>query len=249
MNSMHIFRKIFYPALAAAILLGASSCTKEGPGGNATITGKVTVHLFDKDFRVMQGSYPAADEDVFITYGTGDEVSNDTKTGPDGTFQFRFLNKGIYKVFVYTEDPLTFPSGIKTVEKEISLPSGKSKGDVGELIIYKSVDVDEGHALLSGKVYQVNWAKGYAYIIDTTFAYDEPVYLVYEDDATYSERKHVLDDGSVAFPDLIMGKYKVVVYSEDPDNDGVLVPVAVTMTIDQPFQQADFGKIYLNKKI
>ena len=245
---MQIFRKTFLPALALTLMLGISSCTKEGPGGNGTITGKVTVHLFDKDFRVMQGSYPAPDEDVYITYGTGDDVSDDTKTGPDGTFQFRFLNKGTYKVFAYSEDPLSFPSGIKTVEKEISLPSGKSKADAGELIIYKSLDVDEGHALLKGKVYQINWSKGYAYIIDTTFAYDEPVYLIYEDDATYSERKRVLDDGTVAFPNLIMGHYKVVVYGKDPNNDGATVPVAVTLTIDKPFQQADFGKIYINKK-
>ncbi|GEM_PF-351412 len=238
----------FLSFLLLAGLLLFSSCTKEGPGGNGTIRGKVTVHLFDPGFRVMQGSYPAADEDVYIVYGSGDDVSDDTKTGPGGTFEFRFLTKGDYKVFVYTEDPLAYPSGVKPVEKKVVLPSNRSTADVGELIIYRSVDVDEGYALLRGKVYQVNWSKNYDYIIDTTYAYDEPVYLVYEDDATYSERRRVLDDGTVAFPHLLMGKYKVVVYSEDRSDNGALLPRTVTVEITEPYQQADFGTIYIDKK-
>jgi len=243
-----ITKKLFLAGSLMAALLIFSSCTKEGPGGNATITGQVTVHLFDPGYRVMQGSYPAADEDVFIVYGGCNDVSNDTKTGPEGTFEFKWLTKGTYKVFVYSKDPLAFPSGIKTVEKEISLSSNKSNADVGELIIYKTVDVNDGHALLHGMVYQVNWAKNYDYIIDTTYAYEAPIYLVYEDDATYSERKRVLDDGSVAFPNLIIGRYKVIVYSEDRSDNGALVPRAVTMTIDEPYQQVDFGKIYIDKE-
>ena len=243
-----ITKKLFLAGSLMAALLIFSSCTKEGPGGNATITGQVTVHLFDPGYRVMQGSYPAADEDVFIVYGGGDDVSNDTKTGPEGTFEFKWLTKGTYKVFVYTKDPLAFPSGIKTVEKEVTLSSNKSKVDVGELVINKRVEVDEGHALLFGKIYQVNWGKNYDSIIDTTFAYDAPVYLVYEDDATYSERKRVLDDGSVAFPNLIMGRYRVIVYSEDRSDNGALIPKAVTMTIDEPYQEVDFGRIYIDKK-
>ncbi len=243
-----IMKKLFITVILMAAVLFISSCTKEGPGGSGTITGTVTVHLYDKGFRVMQGSYPAADEDVFIVYGTGDDVSNDTKTGPEGTFEFKWLTKGTYKIFVYTKDPLAFPSGIKTVEKEVNLSSNKSNADVGELIIYKTADVNDGHALLHGKVYQINWSKNYDYIIDTTYAYEVPIYLVYEDDATYSERKRVLDDGTVAFPNLIMGRYKVVVYSEDRSDNGALVPRAVTMTIDEPYQQVDFGKIYIDKE-
>jgi hypothetical protein len=243
-----ILKKLFIAGSLMAAVLFLSSCTKEGPGGNATITGKVTVQLFDRGYRVMQGSYPAADEDVFIVYGTGDDVSNDTKTGPEGTFEFRFLTKGTYKIFVYTKDPLSFPSGIRTVEKEVTLSSNKSKVDAGELIIRKSVDVNDGHALLHGKVYQVNWSKNYDSIIDTTFAYEAPVYLVYEDDATYSERKRVLDNGTVTFPNLIMGRYRVIVYSEDRSDNGALIPKAVTMTIDEPYQQVDFGEIYIDMK-
>ncbi len=239
-------KKIMFAGLAL-VFVAFSSCTKEGPGGNSTITGKVTVQLFDKGFRVSQGSYPAADKDVFIIYGNGNSVSNHTKTSADGTFQFWYLTRGDYRVFVYSEDP-SDPSGSNTVEVPVSIPTNHSEVNAGEIFIKKSLNIDEGQALIKGKVYQVNWAKGFAYIIDTTFAYDEPVYLIYENDETYSDRVRVLDDGTVAFPHHLMGKYRLLVYSQDRSDNGALVPKTVNVEVTQPAQVLDFGSLFIDKK-
>ena len=149
---------------------------------------------------------------------------------------------------MYSEDSLSWPAKVKAVKKTVALTSNKSTEDVGEMVIYKTLDVDDGKALIKGRVYQVNWAKNYDYIIDTTYAYGLAVYLIYEDDATYSARNRVLDDGTVAFPDLIMEKYKVVVYSEDKSDNGALVPRTAEVTINEPYQTADFGKLYIDKE-
>ena len=239
-------KKILFAGLAL-VLVVFSSCTKEGPGGNSTITGKVTIHLFDKGFRVSQGSYPAADKDVFIIYGNGNNVSNDTKTSANGTFEFRYLTKGDYRVFVYSEDP-SLPSGKNIMEVSVNIPTNHSEVNAGELIVSKSLDIDEGHALIKGKVYQVNWAKGFAYIIDTTFAYDTPVYLVYENDETYCDRVRVLDDGSVAFPNRLVGKYRIFVYSEDRSDNGAFIPRSVHVEVTQPTQELDFGSLFIDKR-
>ena len=237
----------FIGGIIIIILFIFSSCTKEGPGGNSTITGKVTIQLYDKGFRVSQGEYSAADKDVFICYGNNDNVSNDTKTSANGTFQFRFLTKGDYRIFVYSED-LSLLSGKDIVSTLVSIPTNHSTEDAGELFIKKSLDIDEGRAIIRGKVVQINWSKGFDTIIDTTFAYDEPVYLIYENDETYCDRKRVLDDGTIVFPHRLMGRYRIVVYSDDRNNNGALVPKTVNVSVTQLTQDIDFGSIFIDKE-
>ncbi len=224
-----------------------SGCTKEGPGGNSTITGKVTIQTYDREFRVQQASYPATDEDVFIIYGEGNTVSDNTKTSYDGSFRFSYLTKGEYKLFVYSDDPQGSGGKIH-IEKKIFVSSGHTTVDAGEFTIYKSLDVDDGHAVIKGKIYQINYAKNFLYIIDTTCAREVPVYLVYENDPTYFERIRTLDDGTVAFPHVIMGHYKVIVYADDMSDNGAEVPKTKVVTVNQPDQEVDFGNIYIEKQ-
>jgi hypothetical protein len=85
-----------------------SSCKKEeGEGGTSTITGKVIVHNFDPGYQnpAPTDIYPAADQKVFIIYGEGNTRHNDDyDTSFDGTFEFKYLQKGTYKLFVYSKD-------------------------------------------------------------------------------------------------------------------------------------------------
>lgn len=97
-----------------------SSCSKyEGQGGAATIKGVIIEQKYNTlGNPILNGSYPAPDQDIFIIYGAENTFyDDDIKTSFDGTFEFRYLRKGKYKVFTY-EDCKPCPSGKKEVIQE-----------------------------------------------------------------------------------------------------------------------------------
>ena len=81
-----------------------SSCRKvEGTGGNVTIKGVVIErnHVGTSIFE-----YPAADQDVYIIYGSENSFyDDDVSTSYDGSFEFRYLQKGDYQIFAYQDNP------------------------------------------------------------------------------------------------------------------------------------------------
>jgi hypothetical protein len=105
----------------ACAFLTFYSCSKyEGQGGAATIKGVVVEQKYNSLGNVI-ASYPIPDQDVFIIYGVENTFyDDDIKTSYDGSFEFRYLRKGIYKIFAY-EDCTSCPSGKKEVLKEIEI--------------------------------------------------------------------------------------------------------------------------------
>ena len=99
------------------------SCRKvEGPGGSITIKGIVIErnHVGNAVFE-----YPAADQDVYLIYGNENSFyDDDIKTSFDGSFEFRYLQKGDYQLFVYEEDNAE-PSGTS----EILIPINASENN------------------------------------------------------------------------------------------------------------------------
>ena len=77
-----------------AVAIVFSACEKPpGPGGKATIKGRIWASDFDnQQYRKISEGYSSGDR-VYISYGNSTTISNDTRTGPDGTFEFRYLNK------------------------------------------------------------------------------------------------------------------------------------------------------------
>ncbi|MBC7863012.1 MAG: hypothetical protein IAF38_08555, partial [Bacteroidia bacterium] len=98
--------KIFSIAMTVSILLGMTfSCEKPaGPGGKASVTGKLYAKDFDKYATVKLSEYYVAGENVFICYGDNKAVGNDVKTSADGSFEFLYLNKGHYRIFANSRD-------------------------------------------------------------------------------------------------------------------------------------------------
>ncbi|MBM3453412.1 MAG: hypothetical protein FJX84_09785 [Bacteroidetes bacterium] len=97
------------------IFLLICSCSKyEGEGGSSTIRGVIREQKYNSLGNLIS-EYPIADKDVYIIYGNENTFyDDDIKTSYDGSFEFRYLRKGNYKVFVY-EDCNTCPSGVKEV--------------------------------------------------------------------------------------------------------------------------------------
>lgn len=88
--------------------LSLMGCKKEeGLGGTSTIKGKVIVYDFDASFQnpVPLEIYPATDENVYIIYGSdGTVYDDDFKTSYDGSYEFKYLQKGKYRLFAYSKD-------------------------------------------------------------------------------------------------------------------------------------------------
>jgi len=120
------------------VILGLSfSCKKvEGPGGGATIKGMIQEQKYNALGNVI-AEYPAADQDVFLIYGTADQFyDDDVKTSYDGSFVFNYLQKGTYTLFVY-EDDASQPSGKNVVKKSIEITEKNQVVDLGTINIKK----------------------------------------------------------------------------------------------------------------
>ena len=81
-----------------------SSCKKNvGEGGNATLIGEVeAIYVKEGSFDTLSVS-AAPDKRVYIIYGDGNIQDDDTRTSPNGKFQFKYLNPGNYKIYTYSE--------------------------------------------------------------------------------------------------------------------------------------------------
>lgn len=118
-----------------------NSCKKvEGEGGSSTIKGRIMVTNYNAGGTIVEGNYPGADQDVYIVYGEGNTVSNDrVKSSYDGTFEFKYLQKGDYTIYVYEDVLPELSSAAKEKVKLISakIEDKKSIVDLGDINIQK----------------------------------------------------------------------------------------------------------------
>jgi len=136
-------KKIFL-ILSVTLLIVAVSCKKQaGEGGQATIKGKVLERKMTIDFSHCQGQYNAAEKAVYIVYGDDASYGNKTQTEPDGTYEFRYLRKGSYKIYVYGNDsagtigpPINASAPKIAVFKTVEITSRKQTVDAGISVIY-----------------------------------------------------------------------------------------------------------------
>ena len=84
-------------------------------------------------------TYPAADEDVFVIFG--DNLSPDERvlTSYDGQFEFQFLRRGNYTIYVYSGDT-TGQVGVDQnrmpIIREVEITERREEIDLGEIWIY-----------------------------------------------------------------------------------------------------------------
>jgi len=123
--------------LIVATLIGLTACKKiEGEGGTSSIKGKVHVKNYNS-VGTLISEYDGVKEDVYIIYGDEDNVYDDKmEASYDGTFEFKYLEEGTYKIFVY-EDCLTCGSGDTAVVQTVTIDKKKSTVDIGNIIIKK----------------------------------------------------------------------------------------------------------------
>lgn len=119
------------------------SCKKEaGEGGTSTIKWKITLRNYHGNFPApFYDDYDALAEDVYIIYGDGTTFDNRTKTSYDGTYEFNYLRKGTYTVFIYSDDTAIYtlpsPSGKILYIDTVAITKNKSEVIVPDIMITK----------------------------------------------------------------------------------------------------------------
>lgn len=128
--------KNWFAALAAFIVVGFTSCQKEGEGGTSTISGKVYAFDYNTSGQ-LTSEYYAHDEDVFIVYGGVNSLYDDNyKTTYDGSYRFKNLTKGDYRVFVYSRCD-SCASGTTVVIQDVVVSSNGEDVILDDLVINK----------------------------------------------------------------------------------------------------------------
>lgn len=87
------------------VLIMLNSCKKEaGEGGSSSIRGKVYAKYYNKNFSVLASQSYAPDIDMYIIYGDDFTYGERIRTSYDGAYEFKYLQKGKYKIFAYSKD-------------------------------------------------------------------------------------------------------------------------------------------------
>lgn len=113
------------------------SCEKEeGPGGTSKIIGNIWVRDYNSDFSRLNGEYWAQEQDVYLIYGNDSIHSDKTETAYNGSFMFEYLQKGDYKVFVYSKD-----STLTAASEFIPIITQVSVSKKGETVVIPTITI------------------------------------------------------------------------------------------------------------
>jgi len=135
---MRTFKKMFLLASCFMLVFNFTSCKKPaGEGGTSTIKGKVMTEDWNNAFTIKNGEYAGYDVDVYIVYGDNIGYSDRTRTDYNGEYQFKYLTKGKYKIYVYSKDKtLMSASGDISIVKEVEVKAKKETVSVDLITIY-----------------------------------------------------------------------------------------------------------------
>jgi len=124
--------------IVVIVLLIFSSCQKDpGTGGDASIRGSVFVKHYNSTFTQFISEYAGADVYVYLIFGDDISYGKRIKTSYDGKFEFQYLNKGDYTVYVYSLDSTLAISGGTIPEVEhVTITDRKQTVDIGTLNIF-----------------------------------------------------------------------------------------------------------------
>jgi len=238
-----MFKNLLLPLM---IILSISCKKEEGLGGLASIKGTLKLQHLNCLLEESGQSYPAMDKDIFIQYGDNPYVNDKIESSPSGYFQFDYLTPGDYKIIIYSDDPLNFKSEKEIViEKNVTISKKKETIDLGEILIYKHVDIDDGSAQIRGTLKKLLYANGTTIIIDTIYAQDTDVYLLLNGSNTCFEKEKTLYDGSFVFNNIIPGEYTFYVLSEQAFTKED-IPVFIDFAISDSSREKELGTIYIS---
>jgi hypothetical protein len=244
--------KIIIYLLGLLAAFGLTSCSQnEGFGGNSNIQGQLITRYYNSDFTVFQGEEPAIDEEIFIVFGDNKTIGDNVETSFDGSFELEYLWPGKYQLFYKTDDTTVIALDQTTISIDINLNKNETH-DLGKIYQYKLLDWDEGTGKIKGRVIVTNYNNTSTYpnleMKDRTPAQEQEVYLTYNNEDFYCERIRTQGDGTFVFPNLLIGKYSIYVYSEDVITGGTAnIVKKVEIEITQKGEVISLDDIHIDK--
>jgi len=237
--------------LAFLLVLLPFSCQKsEGFGGTGSISGIITEQFYNDDYSLLIYEKPAVDEEIYIVFGTNEELGARERTNDLGQFRFKYLYPGNYRVYFISGDSSSVLN--MDIEKlyEIKLDRGLDY-KLGSMEKLSTLDFDEGTAMIKGVVKVIDYVDLSTYpnlvIEKTYYATEQEIYLTYNNHTYYDERIRTQTGGVFEFGKLIPGKYLIFLYSDDVTGESDKVTLEFEVSIDDLEQVIDLGEIVIEK--
>ena len=221
-----------------------TSCSKEGKGGSAVISGVVKKEIIAPNGNVIE-ILPAINKDVFVKFGDSNFSNENVKTNASGEFEFPFLRKGKYSIFVYS-DCIDCDARKESIEQSFELKKSNSTISDLELVVQKNVDYDDGSSSVKGRL-MVQKYVGEFPIGDPYVSQEQEVYIVYGNEEVYFDRMDTGFDGEFQFKDLIKGEYTLYALSECGTCVDVYDTVSVTVYVLNNFSSKNTGDLVIDK--
>lgn len=204
----------------STIFLLFSSCKKEeGEGGKYSIKGKVVAKYYAEWNNVPLAKYtgtsPASDQNVFIVYGDNVGYGDRTFSSYDGAFEFKYLQKGKYKIYMFTKDTtLQSPNYEYPVVIEVDLNGNK---DLGEIFVVREdkSDLEIGPYKITGRVSALDCDPTFSVCNGPYAGIDIDVYITRSLDEPYFDRTTTYSGGQFTFPNIPSGSYYVYAVSNN----------------------------------
>jgi len=234
--------------LGNAMLFMVSCKKEEGYGGKATIKGAVKERIYDSEYTVLQSEKAATKEDVYIEFGDNNVVADGVETSASGTFEFKYLLPGDYRIYIYSEDSVNHLTSKVPITKEIKVSKNDDIIDAGTLYKYKTLQYDDGYSSIKGVIMMKYYINNFALIREISPAQDEDVFLEYNNHSFNDARVRTNYDGSYNFTNLIKGEYKIYAYSDDPSGVSEKIAETRTVNITRDNQVVVLDTIYVNNK-
>lgn len=235
-------KNIFPFLLIIFSLLTLQACKKqEGYGGNCAIKGVLKLRSYNADFSSLKSETTLADEYVYIVFEDGKGYGDRVKTSYDGSFSFTHLQRGNYKLYVYSKDTTLMTTDDVVYLTDVKISKNREIVDAGELKTATNVQ-KPGNAIVRGKIFAHTTT-------DSFYATNQKVFISYEGNQTYSHFVYTDEDGEYQFSNVPIGNHKIFVYSKDTSANppSPTYPVEVTFTIHNNNDIIVLSDININK--
>lgn len=203
--------------------------------GNSSISGKLKINAYNKQYKTLLETYYKADKDVFISYLNDKSYFKNVKTYFNGTFYFGNLSKGTYLVYAVSDDINSFNSDVIMISDTITISESYQSVVIDDLIISETLDYNDGTSSITGKVLVFDFNAERTELIASYYSADEDVFITYDKDVFYFDDIKTGINGTFQFNNLIKGRY--IVYALSDPQGRQLIPVLDTVEITEDYQQ------------